>query len=172
MSRPQHGPPIDATQALGFIHLVLSSLAYASELLVRKNGSFCGIIVVPMVMIIVSPPHYGAEYILWHAVGMMLAAFLHRRQRRINGVHIHRHYIGTPRIGGAKRWGEFFLGLLIAFAFIPVCDTLVIWHLLGTISSRIEIDYMFARERRIRDRMRDAQIEAAHYSSSMRDESY
>lgn len=178
--RPPPGPAADWGAFLGLLLFAARCIAYPTELLTRRIGSMGreypgptitigGVVAAPLLAVVTIPPGYGAGWIgvyLWGLIGL---AALHGLAKRVRTDHVHRHYIGTPWVGDArKRNGEVLLGGLIALVMFLLSNTLGVLHLVGVVCARLGVDLIVERDKRIVRRMKDAEIEARHYADRLR----
>lgn len=173
MNRPSDSPPTSLDTAVAALRLggfVARCLAYPHEVLVRKPGTMgrdyrgrpeaaLGLLVAPWLTAAVIPPTHGPQWIGPHIGLLLVAATLHAWVPP-HGGRRHRRYVGDPWIGGPSRRAETLLGLAVGFALLPLCPTVGGCQLVGTLCSRWHLDGVEARNRRMVEAMKDAQMEA------------
>ena len=183
MSRPPEPncrePFADTLAGLQWVCFLLRCLAYPHELLVRRFGtmgrgyrsrpeSVIGVLLVPLFLSLLIPPHWGVSWLLLHSFYLFMVAGIHN-WTPVRGGHLHRLYIGDPLVGSAEtRWGETWLGLGLGLALLVLCPTVGGCQLLATVCSRVNLFLLKAREQRIVDSMRDGQIDAQYYAELLR----
>lgn len=183
MRNDDQTPPTPADNAAALFRLLAFAarcVGYPMELMTRRVGSMGvgypgpavalgGVVAVPLLAVVVAPPHYGVGWVGLYPLVLIGLAVVHGVAKRARRGHVHTQFIGTPWFGGERRRdGETLLGGVIAVGSFLVSDTLGWLHLAAVVCARLTFDLIVERDKRILRRMKDAEIEGRYYADRLR----